>query len=144
MKGNAMAMKIQMSIKRNSDTDEWIVRYYEDGVYNEAKTAYCDDLHDARGTMGFEADRLAKLGFEVKSRMPSSILLKADMVAMHRKLDEYALEIRAVCQACAEAQDCNSNPHRCEAIQTDMKKTFATVAAIKEQLQSMPPADVPF
>jgi uncharacterized membrane protein YkoI len=34
-------------IKHDKDTDEWVVRAFKDGVYNEARTYYALDKDDA-------------------------------------------------------------------------------------------------
>lgn len=69
-------MQVKMTIKRDADTDKFVVHYYEDGKHSEPKTYYTDDIHDARKTMCDSADNLvAKQGFKVDYRTPHSVVL---------------------------------------------------------------------
>lgn len=42
---------VELRLVRKPETDEWVVKYYENGKYNEEKTYYTDDKDDAIGTM---------------------------------------------------------------------------------------------
>jgi hypothetical protein len=43
--------KIKLSTVRKVETDEWLVKVYVDGKYDEGKTYYTDDKEDAIATM---------------------------------------------------------------------------------------------
>lgn len=43
--------KIKLSTVRKAETNEWIVKVYIDGKYDEDKTYYTDDKQDAIDTM---------------------------------------------------------------------------------------------
>jgi hypothetical protein len=44
---------IKLVLKRKAETDEWVVAWYENGKYSEAKTYYTNDKQDAIDTMAF-------------------------------------------------------------------------------------------
>jgi hypothetical protein len=42
---------VHLKLSRKSDTDEWVVRYYENGKLNDYKSYYTNDKKDAQETM---------------------------------------------------------------------------------------------
>ncbi len=40
-----------LKLRRKSETNEWVVRWYVNGKYDEGKTYYTDDKQDAVNTM---------------------------------------------------------------------------------------------
>ena len=53
---------VVLKIKYSPEWEEWSVRYYEDGVYNEDKSYYTDDHDDAIGTQRLMADEAYQMG----------------------------------------------------------------------------------
>jgi len=47
----AAASGTRLSLVRKSDTDEWVVKVFIDGKYDESKSYYTDDKQDAINTM---------------------------------------------------------------------------------------------
>ena len=45
--------KIKFVVKRKVETDEWLVKVYIDGKYDEDATYYTDDKEDAINTMAY-------------------------------------------------------------------------------------------
>jgi len=42
-----MEGSVKLKVRKLPETNEWVVQWYEDGVYSEDKTYYTDDLEDA-------------------------------------------------------------------------------------------------
>ena len=59
-KGNT----VKLTIRYDNEFDEYSVRYYLNGIFNENRTAYCSDLKDAVDTMNFCAGRIES-GIEI-------------------------------------------------------------------------------
>jgi len=47
-----------VKVVRKAETDEWLVKYYEDGKYSEDKTSYHDDKDDAEDTAMFVQQKI--------------------------------------------------------------------------------------
>lgn len=54
---------VKLVIKRESETNEWLVKYYLNGKYNEDRTAYCDNQVDAIAIAKIIVNRI-ELGIE--------------------------------------------------------------------------------
>ncbi len=55
----------KLRLRRKSETDEWVVRVWIDGVHDEDKDYYTDDKGDAISTMTLMAQQLRALGCSV-------------------------------------------------------------------------------
>ena len=56
--------KVKMVLVRDNEWDQWIVKVYEDGKYQEGPTAYTDYMDEAMEIMAFEALRYRQRGVE--------------------------------------------------------------------------------
>lgn len=54
-------------VVRKPSTDEWVVKVYVDGKYNEAQTYYTNDKTDAMETMKAMKKRAQKMGNNIPS-----------------------------------------------------------------------------
>jgi hypothetical protein len=52
---------LKLSPKRN-EFGEFVVRWYDEGKRNEAKTGYTDDWDDAVGTLNMQMERYEQFG----------------------------------------------------------------------------------
>lgn len=60
---------IRLSIQRVTDTDEWKIAYYIDGVLDEEKSYYTNDREDAAKT-------LIKMEYAVTMNSPAGYVLE--------------------------------------------------------------------
>lgn len=54
---------IKIKIKRLSETSEWKVQWFEDGVLNEDRSYYTGDREDAEITARAMADEAYRMGY---------------------------------------------------------------------------------
>lgn len=56
--------KVKMVLVRDDEWDQWIVKVYEDGKYQEGPTVYTSTMDEAMEIMAFEAPRYRARGVE--------------------------------------------------------------------------------
>lgn len=60
--------KDTVRLVRKADTNEWLVRYYEDGKYSEEKTSYHSDKADAEATMKDQQKKIDAASESIKKK----------------------------------------------------------------------------
>ncbi len=61
--------KIRLAVKRKTGTEEWVVRVWIDGEYNDDASYYTDDKQDARDTAWNMMQQYHTKGYEVDCRL---------------------------------------------------------------------------
>jgi len=52
--------KVKLKLEKDKGTGEWVVKWIENGKFNDDKSYYTDDKEDAIGTMKDMATRIKK------------------------------------------------------------------------------------
>jgi len=80
--------KVRMFLTKDDEEEEYVVKYYEDGKYQEGPTIYEYPLGSTLDTMRAETRRLENLGVQVELGVSSKVRRSADYRLVSHELKD--------------------------------------------------------